>query len=279
MIDLHLHTTASDGRSSPEQLVREALDAGLTTIAVTDHDTTAAVSAVMALSRELGLESVAGIEITAVHGGRDLHMLGYFLDPDAGELAEFLTRQREDRRRRVLTMLDALERLGLSVDQTAIHERAAGESGRALGRPMLAEALMRAGHVRSIAEAFDRFLGEGRPAYVARRGASPQQVLALVAGAGGLTSLAHPGKLHRDEIIPELVEAGLAAIEVVHPDHDPTDVRRYQRIAETYGLLVTGGSDYHGPGSGRAAGLGRVTLARDDFARLADRAGWTGGST
>jgi hypothetical protein len=278
VIDLHLHTTASDGRSSPEQLVREALEAGLGTIAVTDHDTTTAVSDVMARAGALGLQAVAGIEITAVHGGRDVHMLGYFLDPDAGELAAFLTHQREDRRRRVLTMVERLEQLGLSIDQTAIRERASGETGRALGRPMVAEALMRAGHVVSIAEAFERFLGEGRPAYVPRRGASPQDVLSLVAGAGGLTSLAHPGKLHRDEIIRELVEAGLPAIEVHHPDHDPIDVNRYRRMAETYGLLVTGGSDYHGPGSGRAAALGRVTLPRADFDRLADRAGWTGRS-
>jgi predicted metal-dependent phosphoesterase TrpH len=278
VIDLHLHTTASDGRSSPEQLVHEAREAGLTTIAVTDHDTTAAVSAVMAVAATLNIETVAGIEITAVHGGRDVHMLAYFLDPHAGELAAFLARQREDRRRRVVTMLESLERLGLSVDQTAIRERASGEAGRAIGRPMVAEALMRAGHVRSIAEAFDRFLAEGRPAYVPRRGAPPHQVLALVAGAGGLTSLAHPGKLRRDEIIPELVEAGLAAIEVHHPDHDPLDVNRYRRMAESYGLLVTGGSDYHGPGSGRTAGLGRVTLPREDFDRLADRAGWPGRS-
>jgi predicted metal-dependent phosphoesterase TrpH len=278
VIDLHLHTTASDGRSSPEQLVRAALEAGLTTIAVTDHDTTASVSAVMTVAAEVNLQTVAGIEITAVHGGRDVHMLGYFLDPHATELAEFLARQREDRRRRVMTMLESLERLGLSVDATAIRERASGETGRAIGRPLVAEALMRAGHVRSIAEAFDRFLAEGRPAYVVRRGAPPQQVVALVAGAGGLTSLAHPGKLRRDEIIPELVEAGLAALEVHHPDHDPLDVNRYRRMAETYGLLVTGGSDYHGPGSGRTAGLGRVTLPREDFDRLANRAGWTGRS-
>jgi predicted metal-dependent phosphoesterase TrpH len=278
VIDLHLHTTASDGRSSPEQLVREALEAGLTTIAVTDHDTTAAVADVKAAAGTAGLETVAGIEITAVHAGRDVHMLAYFLDPDAGELAAFLARQREDRRRRLLTMLERLERLGISIDQAGIRERAAVENGRAVGRPMLAEALVRAGHVRSIAEAFERYLGEGRPAYVARRGASPRDVLSLVAGAGGVTSLAHPGKLRRDEIIPDLVEAGLTAIEVHHPDHDPADVARYRRLADAYGLLVTGGSDYHGPGSGRTSGLGRVTLPREDFDLLANRAGWTGES-
>jgi predicted metal-dependent phosphoesterase TrpH len=257
--------------------VLEALEAGLTTIAVTDHDTTAAVSDVKAAAAKAGLETVAGIEITAVHAGRDVHMLAYFLAPDAVELSAFLARQREDRRRRVLTMLESLERLGLSIDQAAIRERAAAENGRAIGRPLLAEALVRSGHVRSIAEAFERFLGEGRPAFVARRGASPQEVLTLVARAGGLTSLAHPGKLRRDEIIPDLVDAGLSAIEVHHPDHHPIDVTRYRRMADSYGLLVTGGSDYHGPGSGRTSGLGRVTLPREDFNRLADRAGWTGG--
>lgn len=276
MIDLHLHTTASDGRSTPADLVREAAAAGLTTIAVTDHDTTAAIADVAAAAQGAGLDVVPGIEITAVDRGRDVHILAYFLRADSIELDAFLQRQRADRRRRLFEMIDALDRAGAPVDRAGLDARLAGERHRSLGRPLLAQALVQAGYVATIAEAFDRYLGEGRPAYVARQGASPCEVVRLVTHAGGLASLAHPGKLRRDEIIPDLVDAGLPAIEVHHPDHDDVDVGRYRQLAAAYGLLVTGGSDYHGPGSGRTAGLGRVTLGRADFDRLAARAGWTG---
>lgn len=275
MIDLHLHTTASDGRSRPAELIEEAIGAGLTTIAVTDHDTVAAVPEVAAAARERGIEAVPGIEITAVHAGRDIHILAYFVSIEGEELGAFLERQRADRRRRLFEMAERLDRAGVPVDRDALRQRAAG-AGRAAGRPLLADALVRAGHVASIAEAFDRYLTQGRPAFVPREGATPREVIELVARANGLASLAHPGKLRHDEIIPGLVDAGLPAIEVQHPDHDEVDTGRYRQMATTFGLLVTGGSDYHGPGSGRTAGLGQVTLARQDFERLAVRAGWTG---
>lgn len=267
MIDLHLHTTASDGRSTPAELVQEAAQAGLTTIAVTDHDTTAAQAEVAAAASAAGLETVPGIEITAVHANRDVHILAYFVRDTAAELATFLERQRVHRRRRLERMIELLERTGVPVDPDLLG-KGAGEGGRSLGRPLLADALIRAGHVKSRSEAFERFLGQGRPAFVAREGGSPADVIDLVTRAGGLTSLAHPGKLRRDEMIPGLVEAGLHAIEVNHPDHDVVDANRYRHMADTYGLLVTGGSDYHGPGSGRTAGLGHVTLDRADFDRL-----------
>ena len=169
-------------------------------------------------------------------------------------------------------MADALDRLGVPVDRAPIDEAVAGRTGRSLGRPLLAEALVRAGHVRDIQDAFERFLGEGRPAFVARDGAAPQEVIALVARAGGLSSLAHPGKVKRDELIPVLAAAGLDAIEVHHPDHDAESTARYRSLAFDHSLLVTGGSDYHGQGSGRTAGLGRVGLGAEDYARLVERA-------
>jgi predicted metal-dependent phosphoesterase TrpH len=279
VIDLHLHTTASDGRSSPRELVREAADAGLTTIAVTDHDTTAAVGEVEAAGQAQGLNTIPGIEITAIHRGRDVHILAYFVRTESEDLASFLARQRTERRRRLNEMIAALERAGAPIDREALDARLAVESTKSVGRPLLARELMRAGHVRSTSEAFDRYLAEGRPGYVQRTGATPREVIELVAQAKGLTSLAHPGKLKRDEILPELVEAGLPAIEVHHPDHDDIDRGRYRHFAGMYGLLVTGGSDYHGPGSGRTAGLGRVTLDREDFDRLVERAGWSGSSS
>ena len=275
-IDLHLHTTVSDGRSTPEDLIAEAAIAGLSTIAVTDHDTTGAWDLVSAAARARGMACVPGIEITAVHEGRDIHVLAYFVDPGGEELTGFLVRQRTDRRRRLFLMADALDRLGVPIDRAPLDEAAAGASGRSPGRPLLAEGLIRAGHVKNIVEAFDRYLSEGRPAFISRDGATPQDVIALVKRAGGLTSLAHPGKVKRDDLIPVLAAAGLDAIEVHHPDHDERSTARYRRLAKRYSLLVTGGSDYHGKGSGRTSGLGRIGLAADDFARLVDRSGWSG---
>jgi len=275
VIDLHLHTTASDGRSSPDELVDEAAAAGLTTIAVTDHDTMAAVEAVEQAGRRRNLTVVPGIEITAVHDGRDVHVLAYFLDRSHDELAAFLADQRDDRRRRFLRMLDTIERLGFAVDQQRLRRLAAAQSGRALARPLLADALVRAGHFASRSDAFDRLLGEGQPAFVPRCGVSPRDVIDLVRRAGGVSSIAHPGKLGDDVVVAQVVEAGLPALEVHHPDHDRDAERRYRKMAEEAGLLVTGGSDYHGPGSGRTSGLGRIGLPTEDFARLAASVGWT----
>ena len=136
----------------------------------------------------------------------------------------------------------------------------------------MAAALIAAGHVRDIAEAFDRYLSPGAPAFVERRGAPPADVVELIDDAGGIAAIAHPGKLNMDDLIPVMVDAGMAAVEVFHSDHRAADVARYQDVAAQYSLLVTGGSDYHGPGTGRASYLGRVGISEEAFAALADRA-------
>jgi predicted metal-dependent phosphoesterase TrpH len=267
VIDLHLHTTASDGRSTPAALVREAQAAGIRVMAVTDHDTVAGIGAAASAAAAAGLEFVAGIEITAVHERRDLHMLGYFIDVAHPELGPFLERQRAERRRRIQAIAGRLDAIGAPIDEARLLASAEG-SGRSLGRPLVAAALVDAGHAVDISDAFQRYLGEGRPAYVERAGAPPADVIALIRRVGGYSSLAHPGKMDRDAIIPGLIEAGLSAIEVFHPDHGPDDVRRYGETATRAGLLVTGGSDYHGPGSGRTAGLGKVGLPADAYDAL-----------
>ena len=273
MIDLHLHTTASDGRSTPDELVREASAAGIRTIAVTDHDTTAAVGAVTIAARAAGLTCIPGIEMTAVIDGRDVHVLGYFLDPADEELNAFLEIQREERRRRVLEIAGRLAEAGAPIDIEPLI--AARTGGKAVGRPLVAAALIAAGHVRDINEAFDRFLSEGRPGFVERRGSPPVEVVQRIARAGGVAALAHPGKLKRDDLIPDLAANGLVAVEVFHPDHTADDRARYAAFADAHDLCVSGGSDYHGPGSGRAHALGRVTLPADAFRRLAERAGFS----
>jgi len=215
---------------------------------------------------------VAGIEITAVHDGRDVHVLGYFIDPDHAEMAAFLTRQLADRRRRLYEMAERLSELGMPIDARALEAEATRDARRALGRPLLASALVGAGYVRTVREAFDKYLAAGRPGFISRSGTTPVEVAALIRRAGGLASIAHPGKLD-DAIVNALPGMGFDAIEVYHPDHGPEDVARFLAMAEACGAGVTGGSDFHGRASGRDGTLGTVALPQDDYDRLVERAG------
>ena len=244
MIDLHLHTTASDGRCTPAELVSAASAAGLTCMAVTDHDTVAACAEVAALAAGHGITTVSGIEITAVDEARDVHVLGYGMRIEDAEFQRFLDGQLATRRERTSRVGRRLARLGVSIDVDAV--LASVPHGRSVGRPHVARALVAAGHARTVTEAFDRWLSVGRPAFVPREGASVAEVVAMVSGAGGIASLAHPGKAGMDGRLVAFVEAGLHAIEVFHPDHGPDAREHYQRFATAHGLLVTGGSDFHG---------------------------------
>lgn len=271
MIDLHLHTTASDGAFSPSELVARALAARLTVIAITDHDTTAGARAARDAARDAGLELIPGIEISAVADGRDVHMLGYFMDPDSPVLGAFLERQRAERLRRVAEIGQRLAALGCPVDVDAVLASAAG--GRTIGRPQLADALVRGGYVADRDEAFARYLEFGAPAFVARGGAAPAEVVDVVHEAGGLVSMAHPGVTRRDDLIPALVARGLDAIEARHSDHDEATEARYRELARELGILVTAGSDYHGERGRRAASLGSVVMPSADFEALCHAAG------
>jgi predicted metal-dependent phosphoesterase TrpH len=276
MIDLHLHTTASDGLSSPAELVALAAGAGLRTIAVTDHDTTASVPEVAAQAARRGLSCVPGVEVTSVHEGHDVHVLGYFLDTEAPSLVDLLQSVRAARDGRAREIAARLAEAGVPIDVDALLP-AAGPSGRAIARPQIARALVAAGHVASVAEAFDRFLSEGCAAYVTHRGPTPAEAIWAIACAGGIASLAHPGTLARDQLIPGLVEAGLTALEAHHSAHDPATTARYVALAATHGLAVTGGSDFHGPGTRRSELFGVTALPPTAFSDLLERAGRVAG--
>ena len=267
MIDLHLHTTASDGRCTPRELVDRALAAGLTVMSVTDHDTTAAIAEVQEYARQRGIEALAGIEVTAVEDGRDIHVLGYFLDPAEPGLIQFLKKQRETRVARVHVIAARLAELGVPIDLQDLLDEAERQPGRSIGRPQVARALQRAGHVADTREAFDRFLANDGPAFVSRPGSSPEEVIGIIHRARGLASLAHPGRTRIDSRIAALAAAGLDGLEVYHSDHDEAAVTRYHRVASELGLLMTGGSDFHGePAHGLEPGA--ATLPLNEWQRL-----------
>jgi 3',5'-nucleoside bisphosphate phosphatase len=277
VIDLHLHTTASDGRLSPSDLVARAMTAGITTMAVTDHDTVAGLAEAAAAARVAGLRFVHGIEITAVDRERDVHVLGYFIDVDHPGLLVFLERQRALRVTRLREIGARLAALGVPLPVETVLADAAARPGSSVGRPMLGRALVDAGHVKSVQEAFDRFLAAGMPAFVPRLGSSPTSVIDVIHSAGGLASMAHPGVTGRDDLIEPLAAAGLDALEVYHSDHSPEQQQRYAAAATRLRLAMTGGSDFHGdapanaaPGRRREA-LGRVGLPPDELEKLEAR--------
>jgi len=272
MIDLHLHTTASDGTDAPAELVAACCAAGLTVVGVADHDTMAGVPEMAQAARDAGIGFVPGIEITAAWQGKDIHVLGYFLDHRSPELLAFLDTQRADRIRRARLVAERLAALGAPID---IEELILRSKGRPLLRPNIAQALVDGGHVRDDREAFDRYLGDDKPAFVPRAGATPAEVVELIRRVGGVSSLAHPGITRQDGLIPDLAAAGLDALEVYHADHTDEDTARYIALAERLGLAVTGGSDYHGGGSRHGYGFGVVTLPDVEFAAFCRRAGRT----
>jgi predicted metal-dependent phosphoesterase TrpH len=269
LIDLHMHTTASDGRLSPSDLVARVASAGLTTISITDHDTVAGLAEVRQHAAARGIAVVPGIEVTSVHDQRDVHILGYFFDEFDRELARFLERQRSQRIDRARAIAERLARLGCPIDVEGLIERAAVTPGASVARPRIARALMDAGHVSSVQEAFDRYLASGQPAFVPRTGASPETVIAAIHAAGGLASFAHPGVTRKPELLEALAASGLDAIEVYHSDHTIEMQEHALATARRMNLAVSGGSDHHGESDRRP--LGAVTLPEADFNELAAR--------
>lgn len=272
MIDLHAHTTASDGVLTPEALVKRATAAGITVLSVTDHDTTAGLPAARDAATREGVMLVTGIEITAVEDDRDVHVLGYFFDPHDSQLIEFLAAQRNDRVRRVHEIVERLRAIGCGIDAEPVYA-AASQSGRSVGRPHIADALIAAGHARDRSDAFDRLIGANGLAFVPRRGRRASEVVAVIRTAGGIASLAHPGLTRRDDLIPELAAAGLTALEACHSDHDAAAEAHYRQLAARHGLAITGGSDFHADGDHHAGTLGSVGLPPEDFAALQERLG------
>lgn len=266
MIDLHSHTTASDGQHEPEELVRLARAAGVTTLALTDHDTVDGLARASAAATREGLALVAGIELSAMLFGREVHVLGHFIDPANAALAGLSRGLIRERRARMERMVERLVQMGLPVTLREVERFSGGEN---LGRPHLARALVERGWVRDVKEAFDRFIGNGGPAFVARAELPAHEAIALIHGAGGTATLAHPGvsKVAAHELA-ELRAAGLDGLEVHHSDHNPSVRAKFLALAQSNGLVPTAGSDFHGEAVAPNRTLGSASMPADDFARL-----------
>jgi len=244
VIDLHVHTTASDGRFSPQEIVKMASGLGLSAIAVCDHDTTASVGPAMAAAASTGLKVIPGVELSTTAPGAEVHMLGYFIRLDDPGLNAALEDLRDSREERARSMVKKLDSLGIRIEWQRVRDLAEGAS---VGRPHIARAMLEKGYITDFKEAFDRYIGSGGPAYVERFKITPEDAISLVLKAGGLPVLAHPLTAGQpDEVVPWLKAAGLAGLEVYAGNYSQEDRAALARLAEKNGLIATGGSDFHG---------------------------------
>ena len=245
-VDLHSHSTASDGTLPPDAVVAAAHQAGLHAVALTDHDTVAGVPLATATGVRLGLRVVPGVELSAQQGDREIHLLALHVTR-LGVLESRLELLRAGREVRAARIVERLRSLGLDVTVDMVMREAADAS---VGRPHIARALIRAGLVRDLREAFDRYLGAGRPAFVPKERLEVREAIAMTHEAGGLAIWAHPGSDGRRARLEPLVEAGLDGVEVRHPSHLAEDVNRLTALTDFFGLVPSGGSDWHGSAEG-----------------------------
>lgn len=248
--DLHCHSTASDGSLAPADVVQLAQRAGVSAMSLTDHDTVAGIAAAAAEAARLGIDFVSGIEISCEfrHPGT-LHLLGYGVDPASADLAALTRQLIEARDNRNPRMIAKLNEAGVAV---TMNEWATEAEGDVVGRPHLAQVLVRKGYVSSVKHAFDKYLGQGCLAYVDKERLPARRAIELIRQSGGLCVLAHPVQLRcgsdaeLETVVKNLVDQGLAGIEVMHSDHNPRQIEHYRQMADRFGLLKTGGSDFHG---------------------------------
>lgn len=264
LVDLHVHSSASDGAYPPREVVERAAEVGLKAVALTDHDTTAGLAEALAAGPDAGIEVIPGVEISGEFEDGACHILGYFIDPDAPGLAGVLRVAREGRERRNDAILKRLNDLGFDLTMDDVTRK---QTAGTLTRAHFAAAMLEKGYVRNWDEAFETYLGRGKPAFVGRKRVQPADAIAAIREAGGLAALAHPRQLNRsiaetEEWLERFAEAGIEAVEVSSPDHTANYARHYGQMAQRLGLLAIGGTDWHGRAdSDIRLGVGRGQLA------------------
>lgn len=248
-VDLHLHTTASDGVMSPSEIVNYAKVKGLQAISITDHDTIGGLEEGLAEGERIGFEVIPGIEISAEHSPGSMHLLGYFMDIHHPHLKERLTHLQRAREERNPRMVEKLNQSGIDI---TYEEVVKASGGGQVGRPHFAQVLIEKRYVRNFQEAFDRYLKKGAPAYVDKFRFTPREAIHFINEAGGVVVLGHPntlglnGSMELENLILSLLKEGLEGIEAYYPEHSSSEIAYYRTLAEKYGLIVTGGTDYHG---------------------------------
>ncbi len=266
--DLHTHTYHSDGTRSPREVVDVARAHGIEILSISDHDNLAAYYEIKQHADSVGVTLIPGIELSCAWNGIDVHVLAYAFDPHDERIAERLSKFRETRLRRGYAIVERLRTLGYEIRPERVDELAAGG---AMGRPHVARALVEAGYVASVSEAFDRFLGTGKPAYIEKERFRIEEAVELIHSAGGLTSIAHPTLYPNHEtLVPQLLDRGIDAVEAVHPDVDKGNRQRYKNLVRFRGKFATGGSDDHGTVK-KTQSLGTVRVPEDQIRPILDR--------
>lgn len=268
--DLHMHTIHSDGTLTTRELMERAKSVGLAAISITDHDNTRAVAEGLALGEELGVEVIPGVELSASVGEFDVHILGYFFDHTHGGLLEYLELYRRERVKRAERIVGKLNDLKIPLSLDAVLEKAGNGS---VGRPHIANALVQEGLADSYHEAFFKYIGFGKPAYEKKYQVTPREAFELIAAAGGVSFVAHPGNAIDEKVLMELIKQGVDGIEVVHPSHSPERVTYYRGIANEYFLLTSGGSDFHGGRRNDQDVFGKYWISDSDVEMIRRRLG------
>ncbi|MNH77052.1 hypothetical protein D3C73_293380 [compost metagenome] len=276
--DLHTHTQASDGMNAPAENVRLAKQKGLAGIAITDHDTVAGISEAMEAGKRIGLDVIPGVEISTRAAGKDIHVLGYYLQYEDERLCSRLEHLRTVRETRNERIIEKLNDLGIPITMNEVISGLGRELGPddSVGRPHIADVLVQKGAVADLREAFDKYLAEGAAAYISLPKVSPVEAITWIKEAGGASVIAHPGLYGDDDLVRHIIKEGQpAGIEVYHSDHGPEEEGRYSDMAREYGLIMTGGSDYHGVRQGQVfhGDLGSRTVTADVLEQLQGRAG------
>ncbi|PEN15339.1 phosphoesterase [Longibacter salinarum] len=270
--DLHTHTHRSDGVLSPTALIEKAAERGLKVVAITDHDTIAGLEEGRVAAEKHGLELLPGVELTVTISDNVVHLLGYAFDPSNDRLRTYLDAFSDGRRGRMQAMIDRLQDQGVTVTLDEVEDEAGPTA--ALGRPHLARILCRKGHAEGMQEAFDCYIGNDAPAYVAAPGRPAREAVDVIHEAGGFVSIAHPGQWMSGHVMRNLQRAGVDAIECISPSHPDYLVDYYKTKVQSSGLLMTGGSDYHGGSERRDERLGRLGLSEREWRPIARR--WRG---
>ncbi|MDP8263303.1 MAG: PHP domain-containing protein [Candidatus Ancaeobacter aquaticus] len=263
-IDLHIHTNYSDGTYSPSEVVHQASRIGLRAISITDHDTVDGIEEAMNAARDLSLEIIPGIELSADDGNNQMHILGYYIDWRNPTFNAQLTELSDDRLNRARSIVDKLNQIGVKIDFNEVMNI----SGKGtVGRMHIAQAMKKKGIVNTVQESFNKYIGNGRSAYTAKYKLRPGEAIKLIKDSGGVSVVAHPGLLKRQAIIEELIDLGLDGIEVYHTDHKPAAVKKYLLVAAAHNLIVSGGSDCHGLGKDKML-MGTVKVPYDVLERM-----------